>query len=450
MKPSRICAAAAALSVSLLAGCGGGGDSQYAGGGNNSGSGAGTTGSCPTGASDCSGAAETARLAAIKLTASGVQTITASTNDLLATPRQRGPEAQVAYGLTPFDKGLAEVRVARNGEGLVTALNLLLSGMGISFDGNTDRPRIVEAFALPRGRVELGAQGMAQLVALPPGTDTGFWNNNPASFTGTQANYANNIYIGRAAATGRCNGDAACIAAANNGLDLQRGDWRSGGVRPDEVGASRMHEDGATMGPDQTPILKGYRSLWSWNYAHAHLSGWVTQDTVEIVEWGGTDEHNTERRGIVAFGKPAAASALPNTGTVRYIGLSRGWYSPDGVTQAYPITADVEVTANFAAANRNAVIRVFNLRIEESQNPAQQLAAESTNTLALAAGQNYVLGTMTHGGASGNLGARFFGPVVNGGPQEIAGVFSVRGSSTNPIVGAIVGSAGFIAKQVAP
>ncbi len=446
MKTYRTCAVAAALSASLVAGCGGG-DAQFAGGGNNSGSGTGVSGSCPTGVSDCSGTAETARLAVIKLTASGVQTLTASTNDLLATPRQRGADAQVAYGLMQSDKGLAEVRVARNSEGLVTALNLLLAGTGISFDGTTDRPRIVEAFALPRGRIELGSQGMARLVELPPGTDTRFWDNNPQNSTGTQANYANNVYIGRTPDTGSCGGEAACIEAANNGLDLQRGDWKSGGLRPDEVGASRMHEDGATMGPDNPPILKGYRSLWHWNYAYANLTGWVTQDTVSIVEWGGTDEHNTERRGLVAFGKPTAASALPNAGTVRYLGLARGWYSPDGVTKAYPVAADVEIVANFAAGSRNAVIRVTNLRIDQNENPAPQLAAESTNTLALAAQTNYVLGARTHGSVSGNLGARFFGPVVNGGPQEIAGVFSVRGSSTSAISGAIVGSVGFIARQ---
>lgn len=447
MKSSRTCAAAAALSSAiLLAGCGGG-DSQYAGGGNNSGSGTDAASSCPTGVSDCSGTTETARQGMVKLTASGVQTLAASTNDLLATPRQRGPDAQVAYGLMPLASGLAELRVARTGDGLVTGMNLLLSGTGISFDGTTERPQVIEAFALPRGRVTLGSQGMAQVGALPPGTDTQFWNNNPATFTGTQANYANNIYIARTADTSGCAGDATCIQAANNGLGLRRGDWRSGGIRPDEVGAARLHEDGATMGPDQTPILKGYRALWNWNYAHAHLTGWVTQDTVAIVEWGGTDEHNKERRGIVAFGKPTAASALPGTGTVRYVGLARGWYSPDGVLKAYPVAADAEITVNFAAGNRNAVIRVFNVRIDEAATPSPQLAAESTNTLAIAAQQNYVLGPMTHGSASGNLGARFFGPVVNGGPQEIAGTFSVRGSSMSPVSGAIVGVMGFIARQ---
>lgn len=450
MKLSKSHRAAVVLLAGVIAGCGGGsgGGAQFSGGSgsNNSGSGIDVTSTCPTGVSDCSGATATTSQGAIKLTASGVQTITASTNDLLATPRQR-TDAQTVSGLMQSTAGLAELRVARTTDGLVTNLNLLLSGLGISFDGTTERPKIIEAFPLSRGRVELGSQGMAQLVALPPGTDTQFWNNNPATFTGTQADYANNIYVTQTADTSTCGTDTTCIQAANNGLALRRGDWRSGGVRPDEVGASRLHEDGAAMGPDAAPIVKGYRQLWNWNYAYANLAGWVTQDTVAITEWGGNDEHNTERRGIVAFGKPTAASALPTTGTVRYIGVARGWYSPDGIIQPYPIAADAEITVNFAADSRNAVVRIFNLRIDENQNPSPQLATESTNTLTLAPQQNYVLGAITHGSASGDLGARFFGPVINGGPQEIAGTFSVRGAGGGPLVGAIVGAMGFVARQ---
>ncbi len=441
---------AATLVVGLVAGCGGsGGGSQYSGG-SNTGSGSGVTGTCPTGVSDCSGATVSSRQGAITLTATGVQTITASTNDLLATPRQRGTDAQNAYGMLPLQQGLADVRVTRATDGVVTAVNLLLSGLGISWDGTNERPLIVETFALPRKRVQLGSQGMATFIDLPPATDTSFWNNNAATFAGTQANYANNIYYPRQPTTAQCaSGDTVCIEAANNGLQLQRGDWKTGGVRPDQVGASRLHEDGEVTAPDNIPFpgYKGYRDFWNWNYQYANLLGWLTRDTVNIVEWGGTDEHNKERRGLVAFGKVTSASTIPATGSARYVGVARGWYSPDGAIQAYPIAADVEITVNFDSATRNAVVRVFNVRVDQNENPNPQLVAESTNTIPLGTQQDYFAGAMTHGSATGNLGARFFGPVSNGAPPEIAGTLSVRGSGGTAISGAIVGVAGFIAHR---
>ena len=101
--------------------------------------------SCPTGVAACSGGGEISRTGAIKLTASGVQTLTASTNDLLATPGQRGSDATTAYGLAPLTDGLAEVRVAREAGGPVTGLNLLLSGLGLSWDGTTEQAETILA-----------------------------------------------------------------------------------------------------------------------------------------------------------------------------------------------------------------------------------------------------------------------------------------------------------------
>ncbi len=446
----------AAVLAGMLAGCGGGGgdDVIAGGGGTNTGSGGGTTMTCPTGVSACSGSSETSRSGAIKLTAYGVQTITASTNDLLATAGNRGDDARTAFGLAPITNGLAEVRVARDGTGPVTAVNLLLAGLGLSWDGVNERPLIVENFGLPRGRVQLGSTGMATIVPLPAAADTTFWNNNAATGTGTQANYANNLYFARQPSTAQCAaGDTACVTAANNGLRLERGDWSSGGVRPDEVSASRLHEDGATMAPDEIPFagFKGYRDVWNWSYQHAHLTGWITQDTVNIVEWltpprSGNDEHNKARRGVVAFGAVTPPASVPSAGSARYVGLARGWYSPDGRIEAYPIAADVEVTVDFAA--RNASVRLFNLRVDEAQSPTPQLAAESTNVLPFGTQANVLLGPVTHGNASGQAGARFFGPVSGGAPAEIAGTFSVRGSSTSPLVDAIFGAGGFIARRV--
>jgi len=413
------CTAVMVAACMTMVACSGGGDGgdQYLG--------ATSTSTCATGVSACSGDAETGRIGALRLTASGVQTIAASTNDLLATPRQRGLDAQIAYGLAPLDQGLAGVRVVRASDGAVTAVNLRLSGLGLSWDGTRERPTIIETFGLPRGRVQASTGGMASLAALPAANDTTFWNNNPATGAGTQANYANNIYFARELSTAHCTeGDAACVTAAQNGLRLRRGDWRSGGIVPDQVQASRLHEDGATQAPEAIPFagFKGYRDLWNWNYRHAHLAGWITQDTVSISEWGGDDEHNKSRRGVIAYGEPTPAASLPNGGTVRYAGLAHGWYSPNGAIEPYPIAADVEISVDFAA--HTARVRLFNLRIDEDQNPSPQLIAESSNTVPVATGTNRLGGPVTHGDASGHLGARFYGPVSNGAPPEIVKVFS--------------------------
>ena len=332
MKISTGRSAIITLLACMIAACGGGGDGgdRYLG---SSSSGGG--GNCAAGVSACSGDAETGRIGALKLTANGVQATGASTNDLLATPGQRGGEAQVAYGLAPIDKGLASLRVAREAGGAVTAANLLLSGLGLSWDGTHERPPIIETFGLPRGRVQ-ASSGLATLVALPAASETAFWNNQPASGGGTQANYANNLYFARDLSTEHCtDADAACIAAARNGLRLRRGDWRNGGTTPDQTDAGRLHEDGATQAPDNIPYagFKGYRNLWNWNYRYALLGGWITQDTVSISEWGGDDEHNKSRRGVIAYGEPTPATSLPNGGTARYAGLAHGWYSPNGAIE---------------------------------------------------------------------------------------------------------------------
>ncbi len=435
------CAAVMLAACMTMVACSGGGDGgdQYLG--------TTSTSTCATGVSTCSGDAETGRLGALRLTASGVQTIAASTNDLLATPRQRGLDAQIAYGLAPLDQGLAGVRVVRASDGAVTAVNLRLSGLGLSWDGTRERPVIIETFGLPRGRVQAGTGGMASLAALPAASDTTFWNNNPATGAGTQANYANNIYFARELSTAHCaEGDAACVTAAQNGLRLRRGDWRNGGIIPDQVQASRLHEDGATQAPDAIPFagFKGYRDLWNWNYRYAHVAGWITQDTVNIVEWGGNDEHNKARRGIIAFGEQTPSDSIARSGTARYIGLAHGWYSPDGAIEPYPIAADVEIVTDFAA--RSARVRLFNLRVDENQSPSPQFSVESSNTVPFGGG-NTVGGSLTHGSAVGQLGARFFGPVSSGAPAEIAGSFMLRGSQSTAITGTLFGVGGFIARR---
>ena len=395
---------------------------------------------CPTGVSACSGSALGVSVGTIQLSRNGLQTIGFSTSDLLPTNNNTGE----AFGLLPANEGFAELRVLNDADANISAVDLLLSQLKLFWDGRTERPRIIENFGLKRGRVQLGDQGMSTLVALAPQGDA-FWDNNASTFAGTQDRYANNHYFERTAPA--CDvSDAACVTAANNGLRFIAGNWRTGSLKPNQISATRLHEDGATQGPDQIPFagFKGYRDLWNWNYRYAHVAGWVTKDTINIQEWGGGREHNKERRGIIAFGQLTDPTSLPSTGNATYRGYARGWYSPDGQTEVYPIAADLEVTVDFGA--KQATLRLLNVRIDEvlpaNVEPTVKLTVGSTNVLPFGTPTNTAIGGIAHGDAAGYAGLRFFGPIDGGTPPELAGSFSIKGLSGITAIG------GFIARRV--
>lgn len=419
------------------------GTSSVVSGSPNGGNSGGTTNgqsACPTGVSACSGEALGVAVGTIQLSKNGLQTIGFSTSDLLPT----NSNTAEAFGLLPTNEGFAELRVVHDADANISAVDLLLSQLKLFWDGQTERPRIIENFSLKRGRIQLGEQGMSTLIALPPQGDA-FWNNNASTFAGTQDHYANNAYFERPAPACDSN-DTACVAAANNGLRLTTGSWRSGGMKPNQISATRLHEDGATQGPDQMPFagFKGYRDLWNWNYRYAHVAGWVTKDTINIQEWGGGREHNKERRGSIAFGQLTDPASLPNIGTATYQGYVRGWYSPDGQAEVYPVAADLEVTVDFSA--KQATLRLLNVRIDEvlpaNLEPSVKLTVGSTNVLPFGTPGNTAIGGITHGGAAGYAGLRFFGPANGATPPELAGSFSIRGLSGITAIG------GFIARRV--
>lgn len=427
-----------ALLTVVLAGCSGGSDGNGGSdGGTSQVSENSTERSCPSGVSACSGDMVGNPVGTIRLTSNGLQAVAASTSDLAAG----NTNTTEAFGLQPTTDGFAEIRVLRDSDANISAVDLLLSDLKLYWDGKTERPRIIENFGITRGRVQPGAQGMSTMTTLPVQGDP-FWDNNPAAFTGTQDHYANNHYFERTApACGE--GDGACIAAANNGLALIRGDWKRGGIRPNQVNADRLHEDGATQAPDQIPYagFKGYRSIWNWNFDYANVAGWITKDTVHIQEWGGGDEHNKERRGTLAFGQLTDAKLMPGNGTANYRGYARGWYSPDGASEVFPIAADILVIVNFA--EKQATLQLLDVRIDESlpaaADPAVKLATTSTNSLPFGSPVNTAIGTITHGGADGHAGLRFYGPTSNGAPPEIAGSFTIKGNSGISAIGGFIG-----------
>jgi hypothetical protein len=395
---------------------------------------------CPSGVSACSGEALGVSVGTIQLSKNGLQTIGFSTSDLLPT----NSNTAEAFGLMPTNEGYAELRVLHDADANISAVDLLLSQLKLLWDGRTERPRIIESFSLKRGRVQLGEQGMSTLLALSPQVDP-FWDNNASTFTGTKDHYANNHYFERPAPT--CDSsDTACVTAANNGLRLLAGNWRTGGLKPNQISATRLHEDGATQGPDQMPFagFKGYRDLWNWNYRYAHVAGWVTKDTINIQEWGGGREHNKERRGSIAFGQLTDPASLPSSGSATYQGYVRGWYSPDGQTEVYPVAADLEVTVDFSA--KQATLRLLNVRIDEvlpaNLEPSVKLTVGSTNVLPFGTPGNTAIGGITHGGAAGYAGLRFFGPIDGAMPPELAGSLSIRGLSGITAIG------GFIARRI--
>lgn len=395
----------------------------------------------------------------IAVTASSVQTYGVSTNDL-ASPN---PAPTQAYGLKAASGGLAEVRVIRQDNGEVESLAVLLSKFGISWDGKQDRPQIIETFATRLGRTEIDDKGKISFIALPPSTDLDFYDFARKGAAGTQSHYANNTYFPRSEPV-RCPANYPnCPTVETAGLQKETGDWKTGGSIPDSVSASRLHSDGATQagwgvdangklvllpsadGPGVSyPGFKGFRNYSNWSYGYANLGGWITQDTVLINEWGGGNEHNKMRRGIVAFGPATTPSQIPTTGTARYSGILRGWFGYDGANDVYPIVGTVIVVVDFAT--HSATVQIASTRIDEGTMDTVPVALTATTTIGSADFANYFNGRADNGTLNGGIGARFFGPITNGGsgtaPAEIGGSMTIQNAGTG-----MIAVAGFILRK---
>ena len=431
-----------AASLTVLGGCsGGGGDTKLLASGSSS---ADSDMSCPAAGMQCSGSTILRVDNGIGLTASGVQTYATSMNDLL--PNNPAPGS--AWGLLPATGGIADVRVTRTANGDTTAVALLLSKLGISWDGKTDRPLIIETFEKRQGRVQLDSKGLITFGPLPPPSDLNFYDYWKKGALGTQANYANNIYFPRT----DCAVSGDCAATETDGIHPTEGDWRRGGLTPDDLWATRLHEDGATqagLGQDANgnlvllpaadsvgvpyPGFKGYHDYHQWSYAHTNLSSWITQDTVMIDEWakGAGYEHNKMRRGFVAFGAVTRPSSIPTSGTVRYSGTVRGWFSYKKSEDSYPITGQAEAVVDFA--KRTITLSLSGTRIDEGTLDAIPVSLTSTIPLTSA---NYATSAAANDALAGGISARFFGGVAAGnsgnGPAELGGVFQLQAQGDGP------------------
>ncbi|HJV87610.1 MAG TPA: hypothetical protein VJ698_19230 [Noviherbaspirillum sp.] len=423
--------------------------------------------SCIEGANtQCSGRSIIRIENGITLTSAGVQAYGKSTNDL-AVPIAN---ATAAYGLVPASGGLAEIRALKSSDGVVSNPVMLLSKLGISWDGKVERPPIIETFRATQGHMQVDASGAISAVTLPPSSDLAFYDVAGKGVAGTQANYANNSYFPRSEPS-RCPPEMVpCPLVETKGLKNQAGDWQNGGIEPNIADISRLHEDGDVHAgnglPDANgnptilpggsgfgvpfPGSKGYRQLTNWSYRYATLGAWFTQDTVRIVEWtggAGTDEHNQARTGMVAFGQVTDPANVPASGSAGYTGIVYGWYTPNGTQEAAFFRGSALVAVDFAT--RTVSISIQNTHTWDAAWAEVPVALSGTTMMGATGSNvaNYLTGTISNASLSGGLGGRFFGPVVTtgnsgAGPAEIGGSFSLSNGATKA---AVVG--GFIARK---
>lgn len=463
------------LAACFLSACGGGGSdsapsptSSGATGGNTGGTSGGTNGgttggdtggtttapmtmSCPEGDGyQCSGGDIIKVDNGIALTRSGVETYGKATSDYqTATPAASASGFMAAQGAD--DKGVAEIRIKKGTDGAISSSAVILKNLGLSWDGTTERPAIIETFNTTLGRTVMKSDGTLSNETTFPTFDY-----NSTTHTGTQASYANNRYFPRAAPSTCPTGMSPCPTTETEGIRnltaAQSGsDWRTGGIRPDVSEARRLHEDGDTHATDVPyPGSKGYRDFSNLAYQYVNLSSWLTQDTVETVEWanlGGAMEHNTNRRGMVAFGDVTDPTKVPTTGTATYSGMVQGWYSATPNVDPTVFRGDATLTVNFAT--RQVTITVANTKTYDSAQATVPATFTATTTMGAAGSSsaNYMTGTADSGTLKGGISGRYFGQVATTGssgtgPAEAGGTFSL---SSTPAGATVIG--GFIARK---
>jgi len=413
----------------------------------------------------CSGASIIRTDNGVGLTSSGVQVYGKSTSDLAATNTMKTTATGFAL---EEGSGIAEVRLAKDSGGAVTTAALLLNNLGLSWDGRNERPQIIETFRTTQSRVQLNGNGALTFMTLPAPSDLNFYDYATRGTSGTQANYANNAYFPRTGNPSRCPSDVRpCPTTESSGISNQPGDWRTGGGQPDWMSATRLHEDGDIHAGNGIPgaggtatILsggsgvgvpfpgsKGYRNFSNWGLQYANLSTWTSQDTVLVEEWANQgNEHNKNRRGIVAFGAVTDPSAVPSSGTATYSGIVYGWYGSGRSEEPPVFRGNARVTVNFAT--RQVEVSVQDTATHDAAETAVPGTFTTSTTLGAVGANvaNYLTGPVNNGTLSGGVSGRLFGPVVStgtsgAGPAEIAGAFRMSAADGRAVMG------GFIARK---
>ena len=384
----------------------------------------------------------------IAVTASGVHTYGTSTSDLSETVDPNDP-----VGLKLASGGTVEVRSSRSKNSAPSDPILILSNIGLSWDGKTERPPIIETFSQTSKRVELSSNGALLSKALPQLDDVNFFDYAQLFFAATQSHYANNVYFPRPL-DGTCSARniKTCLLTESPPLAIESGNWRTGGNQPDKLAASHNHWDGAvkissrvtvtTTIPDNTleidnlnpvgdliPGAQGSRHYQQWSYGWSNLGVWDTQDKVNMQAWGGSKDVQKRITGTMAFGTVSLPDRIPQSGTAVYSGKVTGWLNYDYSGRSVPFFADASVTVNFA--NNTAEFIFSKTRtVENDYSDIFLPSVQTTLTLDRQKLKNYLNGRLDFEGMQGGVGARFFGPITTGGsgiaPVEMAGTFNMQ------------------------
>lgn len=397
----------------------------------------------------CSGASTLQIDNNIAVTASGVHTYGVSTSDLSETVDPNNP-----VGLKLASGGTVEVRSSRSKNSAPSDVTMILSNIGLSWDGKTERPPIIETFSTSKKRVELSSNGFLLNKELPSPDDVSFYDYGRLKAAATQSHYANNIYFPRPQDAACSNGNEnTCLLVESPPLVIELGDWKTGGNRPDKLVASHAHLDGAvnvsfdvrppkinnpnnsvliensTVLGGLTPGAQGSRQYTQWSYGWSNLGVWDTQDKVNMQAWGGSQDFQKRISGTVAFGTVSIPERIPQSGSATYSGNVYGWLSYDYEGSTIPFFADANVTVNFA--NNTAEFVFSKTRTVENDYSNIYLPPVQTKlTLDRQKLKNYLNGRMNFENYQGGMGARFFGPITTGGsgiaPVEMAGTFNMQ------------------------
>jgi hypothetical protein len=395
----------------------------------------------------CSGASNLHIDNHIAVTASGMHTYGVSNPSGFSKTSPVNP-----VGLMLASGGTVEVRSGRGKNSAPSDVALIMSNLGLSWDGTTERPQIIETFSSTSKRVELSSSGFLLNKDLPALNDVSFFDFALRGTGATQSHYANNVYFPRPQ-DAACSNVNACLLTESPPLVIEHGDWKTGGNQPDKLVASHAHLDGAvevsanntTVKSDSpndsvsigtptilgglTPGAQGYRTYTQWSYGWSNLGVWATQDIVNTPTWGGSREDKKLISGTVAFGTVSIPDRIPVTGTAIYSGNVYGWLSYDPTGSSVPFFANATVTVNFA--NNTAEFLFSKTRIiEKDYSDIFLPPVQTTLSLDRQKFRNYLNGRLDFASMQGGVGARFFGPITTGGsgiaPVEMAGSFNMQ------------------------
>jgi C-lobe and N-lobe beta barrels of Tf-binding protein B len=145
--------------------------------------------------------------------------------------------------------------------------------------------------------------------------------------------------------------------------------------------------------------------------------------------------------GVMSFGSPTAVSALPVMGTASYTGLSSGIYvDPTGAVfvqgAKMQSTVDFGPARSVAFSTTDTTLAPLNPAIPVT--PVSVPALNLTGNLSIASGSNQFSGSVTAPGTpalAGTATGRFYGPTA----QEIGGVFSLKGTGPQTMLGGFGG-----------